>query len=42
MEFKTENQAVFQKMIYSAVSDGLTFEASEKDGWYFIKYTGGY
>lgn len=42
MSFQTLCIVEFQAMIYSAVTGGLTFEATAADGWYTIEYTGGH
>jgi hypothetical protein len=43
MEFQTESLGLYQDMIYHAIKEGLTFEATSNDkGMYIIKYTGGY
>jgi len=40
--FSTTDLELYQKMIASAIENGLTFEAYDKAGNYCIKYTGGY
>ena len=42
MNFKTQDQDLFNKMIVAAIKSGLTFDAYDKGSYYIIKYTGGY
>lgn len=42
MEFKTTDVNVFAVMIAKAIECGLTFDAVEAEGTFFIKYYGGF
>lgn len=42
MEFKTTDFDLFAKMVAKAVEQGLTFNAKDFNGTYYIEYTGGF
>ncbi len=42
MSYTTLDTKEFQAMVYMAVAQGLTFEASSTDGVHRIIYTGGF
>jgi len=42
VNFKTEDFDLFQKMIYAAITSGVTFAAYIENDYYTIEYTGGF